>query len=80
MKVITIYSGGVVRNVHKDEMNQLILSGIISLAQSSKTKILAEGVETKEELDYLKQVGVDLVQGYYFAKPAEKPKLNISNY
>ena len=32
-------------------------------------KIVAEGVETKEQLDAMKELGVDYIQGYYFSKP-----------
>jgi len=35
--------------------------------------VLAEGVETKYELEMIQSIGVDLVQGYYFAKPGAEP-------
>lgn len=41
-------------------------------------KVVAEGVETKEELDLLKKWGVDFIQGYYFSKPvSSKQILNV---
>lgn len=38
-------------------------------------KVVAEGVETQEEIDLLKQWGVDLVQGYYYTKPLDSEQI-----
>ena len=35
--------------------------------------VLAEGIEEPEELHWLQRVGIDLVQGFYFARPAHPP-------
>lgn len=48
---------------------QGILRFIINLARWMSLSVVAEGVETKEQLDHLREVGCDYVQGYYFAKP-----------
>ncbi len=45
-----------------------ILNSIFILAQSLGLKTVAEGVETKEQLDYVRNLGCDEVQGYYFSK------------
>ena len=37
-----------------------------------KLKTIAEGVETKEQLEYLKSINCDYIQGYYFSKPIPK--------
>jgi len=46
-----------------------ICSAIIALAHSLDLKVIAEGVETEEQLELLKRYACDEVQGYYFAKP-----------
>lgn len=50
-------------------VSQGILKFIISLARWMHLSVVAEGVETKEQLERLKEIGCDYVQGYYFAKP-----------
>lgn len=46
-----------------------VVSGIISMAKKLGIKTVAEGVETKEQILFLKELGCDIVQGYYYAKP-----------
>ncbi|MBZ9613129.1 putative bifunctional diguanylate cyclase/phosphodiesterase [Rheinheimera maricola] len=46
-----------------------IASAIIALAHTMNFKVLAEGVETAEQLAFLRQQGCDYYQGYYFSKP-----------
>ena len=42
---------------------------LIGLMKHMGAEVLAEGVETKVQLDMLREAGCDMVQGYYFAKP-----------
>ena len=51
---------------------------IISLARNLKIKVIAEGVETKEQLNILKSCDIDSIQGYFFAKPM--PMLEYINW
>jgi diguanylate cyclase (GGDEF)-like protein/PAS domain S-box-containing protein len=53
----------------KVEVNKAIVDAIIFLGHRMKLGVTAEGVETKEQLDYLVESGCDKVQGYYFSKP-----------
>ena len=46
-----------------------IINTIIQLAKSLNLKVVAKGVESKEQLDYLRQHKCDVIQGYYFSKP-----------
>ena len=41
------------------------------MAKELKVNSLAEGVETEEQLQFLKEKGCDFIQGYYFSKPLE---------
>ncbi len=46
-----------------------ILTFVVKLAKSLNIKVLCEGVETKELVDFLREIGCTLIQGYYFDKP-----------
>jgi len=54
--------------MHNDDDAAIVLT-IISIAKILKFKVIAEGVETQEQADYLLQSGCDEVQGYHFGKP-----------
>ena len=49
-----------------------VVQYIIYIAKKMKLKTIAEGVETKEQLEYLKSINCDYIQGYYFSKPIPK--------
>lgn len=46
-----------------------VISAVVGLARAMKMKVVAEGVETGEQLSRLKEMGCDLAQGYHFARP-----------
>lgn len=52
-----------------DEKSEYIAESIIKLSHSLNLKVVAEGVETKEQLGYLNKMKCDIAQGYYFSKP-----------
>ncbi|MDP1679106.1 MAG: EAL domain-containing protein [Candidatus Nitrotoga sp.] len=58
-----------VHDLTTDTDDAVIVSTIISMAHSLKLKVIAEGVETAEQLAFLKQQGCDEIQGYYFSQP-----------
>ena len=53
-----------------------ILNFIMDLARWMKLSVVAEGVETKEQLDWLRDVGCDYAQGYYYAKPMPRKEFD----
>lgn len=57
------------RNIHNDRVRQSLVNGIITVCKELSIQMIAEGVECKEERDSLYSQGVDLFQGYYFARP-----------
>jgi|TARA_R110000851_G_scaffold273049_1_gene425737 EAL domain-containing protein (putative c-di-GMP-specific phosphodiesterase class I) len=58
-----------VRDVHKEPNKQAVVAGIITMMDQLGGRIVAEGVETKEEYFWLRSQGITLFQGYLFAKP-----------
>lgn len=60
---------------------QIIVKGIITMANELKIKTVAEGIETKEQVEFLKQIYCDQIQGYYFSKPIpiQEFKLLVDN-
>jgi len=59
-----------IRDIHKDRVRQAILLGILGVCRTLDIEVIAEGIETVEELDFLRDQGIYLMQGYLFAKPA----------
>jgi diguanylate cyclase (GGDEF)-like protein/PAS domain S-box-containing protein len=58
-----------VRDITLDSDDAAIVASIISLAHSLRLHVIAEGVETEEQLAYLRQHRCDEMQGYYFSRP-----------
>ncbi|WP_203301405.1 EAL domain-containing protein [Marinobacter sediminum] len=60
---------GLVRNIHDQPNKQAVVSGIIAMMKQLGGRIVAEGVETKQEYFWLRSQGIHLYQGFLFAKP-----------
>lgn len=58
-----------IEQIATDADDKQIATAIIALAHTMNFKVLAEGVETAEQLQFLKQQGCDYYQGYYYSKP-----------
>ncbi len=54
-----------------DEYSKNILATLTKLNKTMNKEVLTEGVETKEESDFLASIGCDLIQGYYYSKPSD---------
>ena len=48
---------------------QTVLKAVIELKKVYDIDVIAEGVETQKEMDWLRNAGIQLMQGYFFAKP-----------
>lgn len=63
----------IVRDVDVDENKQQIVKNIVEYAHQRDMKIIAEGIETGSELKKLLELGADLLQGFYLARPGAVP-------
>ncbi|MDD3013322.1 MAG: EAL domain-containing protein [Candidatus Gastranaerophilales bacterium] len=61
----------IIKDFDKDHNKQIIFKAISSIAKKLGMLLLAEGVETEEEIIYSLEHGADLLQGFYFSRPAE---------
>ncbi len=59
-----------VRGINGDPVDRLIVESIITVAHAVGKKTIAEGVETAEVLETLRELGVDYAQGWYFGRPS----------
>ncbi|MBS4097989.1 MAG: EAL domain-containing protein [Sulfuricella sp.] len=64
-----------IRDIIKDPDDAAIVSAIISMAHNLKIRVLAEGVETQEQQDFLRAQRCDEIQGYHFSKPLPAEQL-----
>ena len=58
-----------IRDIHLNKARQTIVSHCIAMFEELNITTLAEGIETIEEYQWLRQAGVSLMQGYLFARP-----------
>ena len=64
----------IISNCDRDTARHMIIENLVKLARAKGILVLAEGVETEEELKTVIFCGVDFLQGYYLAKPTFDPK------
>ena len=60
-----------IQNIGKNEKDIQLVSLILGIAKSLKIPVVAEGVETEEQIALLRKLGCSLVQGYYFSRPLD---------
>jgi EAL domain-containing protein (putative c-di-GMP-specific phosphodiesterase class I) len=69
-----------IRNVHQSPVRQRLIESMTSLCKEMKIQVVAEGVETSDELACVRRAGCDLLQGYLFAKPGPPfPSVTVAN-
>jgi len=62
-----------IRNVDSDEVRHAVVTAITAFASQIGARVVAEGVETAQELETLRQIGVQFAQGFYLGIPGEIP-------
>ena len=58
-----------------NSQGKVFIETIVKMGQTLNMKIVAEGVETQEQVEYLKSISCNLYQGYYFSKPIKAKEL-----
>lgn len=71
-----------VRDIDSNKVKQIIVKGLMDICRQLNIRVLAEGLETLAEVEYFYELGVDLMQGYYFAKPGFEclPEVNFAAF
>ena len=72
--------GQFIRNIHKDADNQVLTSALIAIANQFEMFSVAEHVETKKDMLYLQNIGIDCLQGYHIGMPQLIPEWTESMY
>lgn len=60
---------GFLQKIQDQERTRIILDMIVNLAKRLQMVVISEGVETQNQVEYLKEMGCDMFQGFYFARP-----------
>lgn len=69
-----------IQNIQNDNKKRLFCSHIVKMAHIMGIRVIAEGVETKEEYFACKEIGADYIQGFLVQKPQQKIKKIVSKY
>ena len=67
-----------IQGIHEDSHKRQFVSSIQELASKMQCTVICEGVETPEEFATLRDLGVPLTQGYYYARPHPRPALSLA--
>ena len=68
-----------IRDITTDRSDAAIVTAVISLAHSLDIKVVAEGIETREQRDFLAEKGCDILQGYFFSRPKPIDELEFAS-
>lgn len=67
-----------VRNVDSNKARQAIVRSLVHLCEKMDIQVIAEGIETNAERDFLRDSGIHLMQGFLFAKPAFRARADVA--
>jgi EAL domain-containing protein (putative c-di-GMP-specific phosphodiesterase class I) len=59
-----------IRRIYKNILKQELIKAIVGLSKKMHSIVIAEGIEAEDELNTLKEIGINFGQGFFFAKPA----------
>jgi EAL domain-containing protein (putative c-di-GMP-specific phosphodiesterase class I) len=65
-----------IRNMNKDEKSLKLVELVMDIAKFLNVPAVAEGVEEESQVEKLKEMGCELIQGYYFSKPVPAEEFN----
>ncbi|MBM7665542.1 PAS domain S-box-containing protein [Solibacillus kalamii] len=60
----------------KSKKNQQLVNGMVQLGKSMNLTVVAEGVETEEQMQFLTSIGCDFIQGYFVSKPSSTEEIS----
>ena len=69
-----------IAGIGRIEQDEALVGLIVSLGQKLNKRVLAEGVETKRQLEFLREVGCDEVQGYFIGRPAPAEEIVVGQF
>lgn len=69
-----------VKNIDTDEIKREFVRSILTIAKRTKCILIAEGIETQQELDQLIEIGITLGQGYFLGRPTNTPSFSTNEY
>lgn len=71
------FDRSLISNIHEDPIKHAYVSGLVKAAKMLNTIVLAEGIEKWEEAEVLKELGIELAQGFLFHKPQTKDHIQL---
>lgn len=80
LKIDRFFIDAIENKVDSDSRETKLVVAIIAMSRSLGLKVIAEGVETEQQYQFLKQQGCDSVQGYYFGKPVALEQFLLDGY
>jgi EAL domain-containing protein (putative c-di-GMP-specific phosphodiesterase class I) len=73
---------GLVRNIHEKKVSQQVVKAILDMGAAVGAAVIGEGIETQEEADTLRTLGLRYAQGYFFGRPidplARRPPVSVA--
>jgi len=69
---------GLVHQAQRSRVRTVLMEALVSMAQRLGTRVVAEGLERPEDIQFCREMSIGYAQGYYFARPEERPATTVS--